>query len=54
MFSFLIDTTQRVAPLLRHGRSSYRRDDEGNDTATEVQTIISFPHKTVSSSRRGF
>ena len=37
-----IDTTRRVAPLLRHGRLLlvYRRDDEDNDAATEVQTVI--------------
>ena len=41
----LIDSTQRVVPMLRHGRSSYRRDDEDDDAATEVQTINSLCHK---------
>ena len=35
----LIDTTRRIAPLLRHGSSSYRRDDEDDDAATVVKTI---------------
>ena len=35
----LINTTRRIAPLLRHSCSLYRRDGEDDDAATEVQTI---------------
>ena len=36
-----IDTIQRIAPLVRHGCSLYRRDDKDDNAATEVQTINS-------------